>query len=62
MIPLIVAGGAGANGNRSLAIGVTGGMIVGTIALIFVVPVFYIIFQKLQEKFSGPMLEEDEEE
>ncbi|MBQ6748013.1 MAG: efflux RND transporter permease subunit, partial [Paludibacteraceae bacterium] len=46
MIPLIVEGGAGANGNRALAIGVTGGMAVGTLALVFVVPAFYIIFQK----------------
>lgn len=61
MIPLIVAGGAGANGNRSLAIGVTGGSLVGTIALMFVVPVFYMIFQKLHEKFQGPMVKESTE-
>ncbi len=53
MIPLIIEGGAGANGNRALAIGVTGGMAVGTLALVFVVPAFYIIFQKLHEKFQG---------
>ncbi|MBR1785676.1 MAG: efflux RND transporter permease subunit [Paludibacteraceae bacterium] len=53
MIPLIIEGGAGANGNRALAIGVTGGMAVGTLALVFVVPAFYIIFQKLHERFSG---------
>lgn len=52
MIPLIIEGGAGAMGNRSLAIGVTGGMIVGTIALLFVTPAFFIIFQKLHEKIS----------
>ena len=52
MIPLIVEGGAGANGNRSLAIGVVGGMSVGTLALLFVVPVFYIAFQKLHDKFQ----------
>ncbi len=52
MIPLIVEGGAGANGNRSLAIGVVGGMSVGTVALLFVVPSFYIIFQKLHDKFQ----------
>ncbi|MDO5342035.1 MAG: efflux RND transporter permease subunit [Bacteroidia bacterium] len=52
MIPLIIEGGAGAMGNRSLAIGVTGGMIVGTIALLFVTPAFFIIFQKLHEKVS----------
>ncbi len=55
MIPLIIEGGAGANGNRALAIGVTGGMAVGTIALLFVVPAFYIIFQKLHERFQGEM-------
>ena len=53
MIPLIVEGGAGANGNRALAIGVTGGMAIGTLALLFVVPAFYIIFQTLHERFQG---------
>ena len=46
MIPLAIASGAGANGNRALAMCVIGGMVVGTIALLFVVPAFYIIFQK----------------
>jgi hypothetical protein len=40
MIPLVIEGGAGANGNRALALGVIGGMSVGTIALLFVVPAF----------------------
>lgn len=53
MIPLIIAGGAGANGNRVLALGVTAGMAVGTLALLFVVPVFFIVFQKLHERFQG---------
>ena len=53
MIPLIIEGGAGANGNRALAMGVVGGMSVGTLALLFVVPAFFIIFQKLHEKFQG---------
>ena len=53
MIPLIIEGGAGANGNRALALGVVGGMTVGTIALLFVVPVFFIVFQRLHEKFQG---------
>lgn len=61
MIPLIIEGGAGANGNRSLAIGVTGGMAVGTLALLFVVPAFYIGFQTLHDKFqkSEPANDED---
>ncbi|MBR3647740.1 MAG: efflux RND transporter permease subunit [Paludibacteraceae bacterium] len=53
MIPLIVAGGAGANGNRVLALGVTAGMAVGTLALLFVVPAFFIVFQSLHERFQG---------
>ncbi len=53
MIPLIIAGGAGANGNRALALGVVGGMSIGTIALVFVVPAFFIVFQTLEEKVSG---------
>ena len=53
MIPLVIAGGAGANGNRALALGVIGGMSVGTIALLFVVPAFFIVFQKLHEKYQG---------
>jgi len=53
MIPLVIAGGAGANGNRALALGVIGGMSIGTIALLFVVPAFFIVFQKLHERFQG---------
>ncbi|MBP3213316.1 MAG: efflux RND transporter permease subunit [Bacteroidaceae bacterium] len=53
MIPLVIAGGAGANGNRALALGVIGGMTIGTIALLFVVPAFFIVFQKLHERFQG---------
>ena len=56
MIPLVIAGGAGANGNRALALGVIGGMSIGTIALLFVVPAFFIVFQKLHEKFQGKPL------
>ncbi|MBQ7281007.1 MAG: efflux RND transporter permease subunit [Bacteroidales bacterium] len=53
MIPLVIEGGAGANGNRALALGVIGGMSIGTIALLFVVPTFFIIFQNLHERFQG---------
>ncbi|MCQ2096203.1 MAG: efflux RND transporter permease subunit [Bacteroidaceae bacterium] len=52
MIPLLIASGAGAAGNRSLALGVIGGMVIGTVALVYVVPVFYIFFQKVHERFS----------
>ena len=60
MVPLVIGGGAGANGNRALALGVIGGMSVGTIALLFVVPSFFIVFQKLHEKYQGKMEEKSE--
>lgn len=50
LLPLMVATGVGANGNSSLGAGAVGGMIIGTLALLFVVPVLFIIFQYLQEK------------
>lgn len=50
MIPLMFSSGAGANGNSSLGTTVVGGMLIGTLALLFVVPVFYIVFEYLQEK------------
>lgn len=62
MIPLVIEGGAGANGNRALALGVIGGMSVGTISLLFVVPAFFIMFQKLHERFQGSTVENKTEE
>ena len=50
LFPLIVATGAGANGNRSLGVGTVGGMLVGTVALLFVVPVLFMVFQAIEER------------
>lgn len=61
MLPLVFSGGAGANGNRALALGVVGGMSIGTLALVFVVPAFFIVFQTLEEKISGAPKVESEE-
>ena len=58
MLPLMFSTGAGANGNSSLGTGVVGGMAIGTLALLFVVPVFYIIFEYLQEKIRKPIAED----
>jgi len=58
MLPLMFATGAGANGNSSLGTTVVGGMLIGTIALLFVVPVFFVIFEYLQEKIRPPKREE----
>lgn len=52
MIPLVFATGVGANGNSTLGTGVVGGMIVGTLALLFLVPSLFIVFQTLQEKIK----------
>lgn len=50
MLPLSLSSGAGANGNVSLSMGVIGGLSVGIATLLFVVPVFFIAFQTIQEK------------
>ena len=50
MLPLALSSGAGANGNVSLSMGVIGGLSVGIATLLFVVPVFFIAFQTIQEK------------
>ncbi|MBQ8501992.1 MAG: efflux RND transporter permease subunit [Bacteroides sp.] len=52
LLPLMVATGVGANGNRSLGTGAVGGMIIGTLALLFLVPVLFVTFQWLQERFK----------
>jgi HAE1 family hydrophobic/amphiphilic exporter-1 len=51
LLPLMVAHGVGANGTRSLASGAVGGMIVGTLSLLFFVPTLFIAFQYIEEKF-----------
>ena len=50
LLPLALATGVGANGNRSLGVGVIGGMLIGTAALLFIVPTLFVIFQKIEEK------------
>ena len=50
LLPLALATGVGANGNRSLGVGVIGGMLIGTIALLFIVPVLFMIFQAIEER------------
>lgn len=62
MIPLVFATGAGANSNRTIGISVIGGMIVGTIAILFTVPVFFIFFEWLQEKIRPVMTEEADQQ
>ncbi len=54
LIPLVIATGVGANGNRSIGVGAVGGMLVGTLIGILVIPTMYVIFQSLQEKIKKP--------
>lgn len=53
MLPLMFASGVGANGNQSLGVGVVGGIIIGSIALLFFTPSFFILFEYLEEKIMG---------
>ena len=50
MLPLMFASGVGANGNISIGVGTVGGMLIGTLALIIIVPVLFIVFQYIEEK------------
>ena len=50
LIPLMLAMGVGAHGNRTLGASAIGGMLIGMIFQIFIVPVLFVVFQWLQEK------------
>ncbi|MDE6194284.1 MAG: efflux RND transporter permease subunit, partial [Muribaculaceae bacterium] len=50
MLPLMFASGVGANGNISVGVGTVGGLLFGTLALLFIVPVLFVVFQYLHEK------------
>ena len=54
LLPLAFASGVGANGNQSLGVGTIGGMLIGTISLLFMVPPMFVVFQTLEEKIFGP--------
>jgi HAE1 family hydrophobic/amphiphilic exporter-1 len=57
---MMFASGVGKNGNQTLGAAAVGGMLIGTILQLFVVPTLFVIFQTLQEKIS-PLKFEDEE-
>ena len=46
---MMFASGVGANGNISIGVGTVGGMLIGTVALLFIVPVLFIVFQRMEE-------------
>lgn len=60
LLPMMFASGVGANGNRALGAGSVGGMLLGMVCQIFIVPALFIVFQILQEKIK-PMQWQNEE-
>ena len=59
LLPMMFASGVGKNGNQTLGAAAVGGMLIGTVMQLFVVPTLFVIFQSLQEKIS-PLKFEDE--
>ncbi len=60
LLPMMFASGVGKNGNQTLGAAAVGGMLIGTLLQVLVVPALFVIFQSLQEKFR-PMKFEDED-
>ena len=58
LLPMMFATGAGANGNRALGTGSIGGMLIGMILQVLIVPALFVLFQKIQEKIT-PLKWED---
>ncbi|MCR5269932.1 MAG: efflux RND transporter permease subunit [Prevotella sp.] len=61
LLPLMFASGVGKNGNQTLGAAAVGGMLIGTLCQLFVVPTLFVIFQTLQEKFRPMKFEGDDE-
>lgn len=63
LLPLMFASGVGANGNRTIGAGAVGGMLIGTIFQLIVVPTLFVVFQSLQERFrkNDPAIETEVE-
>lgn len=53
LMPLVLAAGVGAAGNHSIGTGAVGGLLIGTLLGVFVIPILFIFFQWLQEKITG---------
>lgn len=60
LLPLMFASGVGRNGNQTLGAAAVGGMLIGTLCQVFIVPSLFVIFQYLQERIK-PIAFEDEE-
>lgn len=58
LLPMMFAHGVGANGNRALGTGAIGGMLIGMVLQVLIVPALFVAFQLIQEKIS-PLKWED---
>lgn len=54
LLPMMFAHGAGRNGNQALGSGAIGGMLIGMICQVLIVPALFVVFQSLQERISPP--------
>ena len=61
LLPMMFASGVGKNGNQTLGAAAVGGMLIGTLCQVLVVPTLFVIFQSLQEKLRPMKFEGDEE-
>jgi HAE1 family hydrophobic/amphiphilic exporter-1 len=59
LLPMMFASGVGKNGNQTLGAAAIGGMLIGTLLQVLVVPALFVIFQSLQEKFRPMVFEDD---
>jgi HAE1 family hydrophobic/amphiphilic exporter-1 len=60
LLPMMFSNGVGANGNRALGTGSVGGMLIGMILQVLIVPALFVVFQKIQEKIK-PIQWQDQE-
>ena len=60
LLPMMFASGVGKNGNQTLGAAAVGGMLIGTLLQIFVVPTLFVIFQSLQERFKPIQFEHED--
>jgi len=60
LLPMMFASGVGANGNQTLGAAAVGGMLIGMLCQIFIVPALFVFFQWLQEKFTPMKFDDDD--
>ncbi|MBQ9651525.1 MAG: efflux RND transporter permease subunit, partial [Prevotella sp.] len=59
LLPMMFANGVGKNGNQTLGAAAVGGMLIGTLCQLFVVPTLFVIFQSIQEKLRPMKFDDD---